>query len=859
MQIIASHINTDFDALASMLAAKKLYPDAQIVISSRQHMNVKRFLNIYRDTFDCVKDHEIDWSKVKELILVDVSTLNRVSPFVRDVNVEDINIVIYDHHESKEEIVENFEGKIERVGATVTILIEEIQKRNLSITSFEATLFGLGIYTDTGFFSFNHTTARDLKAASFLMEQGMNLEIVEKFSEQRLEPEQQYMLDKLFKDATTYERDGLQITLSTAEFDNVHSGLAIVAEKLLHIRGTDAALAIVRMKNHVIVVGRANSERINFIPFLKYLGGGGHKNAGSATIKNVELEEVFQKVTEKIDVMITPATIAKQIMTSPVKTISPDTTIEEAGILMYRYQHSGYPVVENGSILGVITRRDLDKALHHGLGHAPVKAYMSTEVITSTPYATLEEVQNLIIDYNIGRLPIVEKDEIVGIISRTDLIKALHAEALLEDFGEVPNNHIRNNIQVEMKQQLEDDLFSLLQKVGKIADKMKIKAYLIGGIVRDVLLHVPNDDIDIVIEGDGISFVKKLMETYGGDAIVHENFGTATWIHPSKIEIDIASSRLEYYERPASLPNVEKSTLQEDLYRRDFTINAMAVCLNEEEFGFLVDPFAGRLDIFNKRVRVLHNLSFVEDPTRIFRAIRFELRYDFKMDQQTEQLVLHSVQQVKDLSIDRMIAEVRRLFEEHYPTLVIRRLFELNFWEQYGVSKRKIPEIINHTNRMNKLFKEGKKFGLSTSKPPWFLNFMLPLFYQKDEQTANTFALTKQDKKFVKEIFSLKRKLSFEKQSIEKYHSILHRHSEEAILFFIASQKEETTYSLLDYLKKRAEMISFIDGKDLKKLGFKPGPRFSEIFLQLEKAQLKGEITNKHEAIAWIKTTFNVM
>src|SRR5699024_2813145 len=240
-------MNTDFDALASMLAAKKLHPNAQIVISNRQHSSVRRFLNIYRDSFRYVLDHEIDWAKVKELILVDVSELERVSPLTKKLPKEDLEIIIYDHHEGKGELRKPDDGKVEQVGAAVTLLIEEIKKKEIRLNSFEATLFGLGIYTDTGFFTYNHTSSRDLLAASFLMDQGMNLELIQKFSEQRLEAEQQSILDELFMQTENKSHDGLQVTIAQAKFDQVHGGLALVAEKLLDIKGTDAAIVVVGM------------------------------------------------------------------------------------------------------------------------------------------------------------------------------------------------------------------------------------------------------------------------------------------------------------------------------------------------------------------------------------------------------------------------------------------------------------------------------------------------------------------------------------------------------------------------------------------------------------------------------------
>src|SRR5690625_2296832 len=415
-----------------MLAAKKLYPNARIVISSRQHTNVKHFLNIYRDTFDYVYAHDIDWSKVKELILVDTSSLSRVSPRTRDLP-DDVAITIYDHHDPENR--HHFENgsQIEKVGATVTLLIEQIIKLEIPITSFEATLFGLGIYTDTGFFTYKHTTARDLKVASFLLENGMNLEIVRRFTEQNLLPEQQQLLDELFHAAKLFEFEGLSIVLSQTTLDEYVGGLALVTEKMLSINGADAVLNVVEMNKRIYIVGRASSPRVSLLPILKKWGGGGHRQAGSALVRDGKIDEIYEAIQENLQEMLMPAITAKDMMSTQFKTISPDTTIERAGELMYRYGHSGYPIVEKGKLVGLITRRDLDKANHHGLGHAPVKAYMSTNIVTITPEDTLEEAQQTIIENNIGRLPVIENETLVGIVSRTDIIGAIHEQAALTD------------------------------------------------------------------------------------------------------------------------------------------------------------------------------------------------------------------------------------------------------------------------------------------------------------------------------------------------------------------------------------------------------------------------------------------
>ncbi len=856
LKIIISHVNMDYDALASMIAAKKLYPDAQLVISDKQDDRVKRFLNIYRDQFDFVRDVHVEWSKVTTMILVDVASLGRVGKISDDFDVENVNFVVYDHHPEHPNNVKRNDGVVEPVGAAVTLLIEEIKERQLPISEFEATLFGLGLYTDTGNFIYKNTTTRDLQAASYLMDYGMNLEIVQRFSEQTLEPAQQDLLDQLLLNSKTYAIDGLEIIVSTYQLKKFQGGLALLTSKLLEIKGGDAALTVVKMKNHVHVVGRASSDRVSLPPLLKKFGGGGHKHAGSATVKHADQDVVLKDVLNHLDTMLQPAITAKEIMSHPVKTLTPETTIEEAGHLMYRYGHSGYPIVEDGHLVGLITRRDLDKGNHHGLGHAPVKAYMTTNIISIEPETTLEDIQKLIIEHNIGRLPVLQNGEIIGIVTRTNIIEIIHNEIGSIHEGK-DSNLTKLHLAKEMEKQLPQEVFTLLNQISETANRMYIPVYLIGGIVRDLLLKKPNDDIDIVVEGDGISFAKGLQEDYGGEVLEHDNFGTATWTHPTGLMIDITSSRLEYYDRPASLPDVELSTLEEDLNRRDFTINAMALRLSHDAFGELIDPFGGQDDLREKKIKILHNISFIEDPTRIFRAIRFEERYQFLMDDQTENLALNSIDKVKELTPNRIIQEMKRLFNEGHPPSVTERLFELNFWQQFGIQSSHQAFSFQTSKVLQKMyhkFTEDALEFIGNDEPSWFTYFLIPFHANSTIQDAEKFALTKDNMNLYQEIVHLNRYNEWDDiKKIGDYHVYLKDHSVEAILFIIANGTIKNRELAVEYLKRRDRLPRYFTGGDLMKLGLKPGPLFSELFLQLEMSQLNGEIMTKEKAEKWIE------
>ncbi|WP_186365516.1 CBS domain-containing protein [Salinicoccus cyprini] len=427
MQIIISHVNTDFDALASLIAANKLYPEAKVVIPNEQTAPVRQFLAIYRDSFDWIEDTLVDWSEVTDLLLVDVASLSRLGNYTDQLDAEQMTITVYDHHTPSGSNVKSDYEVIEPVGATVTLLLEEIIKRKIPISPLEATLFGLGIYTDTGAFTFPNTTHREFMVAGFLLEQNMNLEVIQRFSDYKLNPEQQHLLTRLFSGAKTYDKDGLTVIVSAHQIDGFLIELATITDKLLEISGADAVITVVKMEKHVHIVGRGRSNRIDLRPILEQFDGGGHPRAGSATVRRSELDDVLAEVDSRLDLILKTAVTARDIMSSPVATLAPESKIEAAGHLMDRGGYSGCPVVEDGRLIGIIARRDLEKANQHGLGHAPIKAFMSHDPITVEPGTTIEEVEELIITHNIGRLPVMMDGQLIGIVTRTDIIKVLHS------------------------------------------------------------------------------------------------------------------------------------------------------------------------------------------------------------------------------------------------------------------------------------------------------------------------------------------------------------------------------------------------------------------------------------------------
>ena len=236
-----------------------------------------------------------------------------------------------------------------------------------------------------------------------------------------------------------------------------------------------------------------------------------------------------------------------------------------------------------------------------------------------------------------------------------------------------------NQLTRQLLRRLPPRIVRLLRELGRSADEKGIGLYLVGGVVRDLLLKRRNWDVDLTVEGDGISFARQVTNRYGAGLALFERFSTARLVFPDGLKVDIASTRRESYADPAALPDVMTASLEEDLFRRDFTINAMAIQLNLAHWGALRDPFGGREDLKDKTLRVLHDRSFVDDPTRIFRAIRFAERFGFRIEPDTGRLLARASRAnlVARLSGPRLANEIFALMKEAHPDAAIRRLRRL--------------------------------------------------------------------------------------------------------------------------------------------------------------------------------------
>ncbi|MCD6223635.1 MAG: CBS domain-containing protein, partial [Deltaproteobacteria bacterium] len=558
MKVITCHKSPDFDAIASSIAAKKLYPDALLVLPPLPPYTMKNFLiqtSIYLYSPKLPK--ELNLNDIDTLIIVDTHSKERIETFEKIAGK--IKTICYDHHAEGD--ITNCTFYTDKVGATTTIMINELRKKNIDITPDEATLFLTGIYEDTGNLTYSSTTVKDFQACAWLLQKGGDLTLVSQILEKEMTAPQVNILNELIKNKNIHEIGNLKMGVTFASFDYYIHEAAISVEKMIKIENLDAIIAAIRMENRIYVIGRSEKKEIDISKFAKLFGGGGHSYAASATVKNITLTEVIEKIFNKLNEITLDAFTAEKIMTYPPRSIEYDQTVEEANEIMTRFSINVLPVFKSDKLIGIITRQTIQRALHHHLQHRTIEEFMTTDFKTVSFNTSFEKIRRIIIDEKQKLLPVLKRGEFIGVITRTNILHLLNKEKIRKHTLKI------ENINYKMKKGLPPNIYNLLKRIGSLAQQLKFNAYAVGGFVRDLILNRENLDIDIVIEENGITFAKEFAKLVKGKTATHEKFNTATVILPNKFKFDVATARQEYYEIPGSLPSIELSSIKQDLYR----------------------------------------------------------------------------------------------------------------------------------------------------------------------------------------------------------------------------------------------------------------------------------------------------
>lgn len=870
--VITCHANADFDALAAMIAVSKLYPGAALVFPGTQESSLKDYFiqsAMYLFNFTTLKD--IDPALVRVLVVVDTRQRSRLTHVEPLFAVPGLEIHIYDHHPPGDDALSGAVDVYLPWGATTSIIVDMLKAKGLTVDADEATILGLGIFEDTGGFTFKSTTEHDFEAAAWLRTMGMDLDVVRDIMSRELSTEQVAILSELIESAATHTINGVDIVLTEVSLESYVGDFALLTHKLMDMENIRVLFAIGRMGDRIQLVARSKAPEVDVGLVCASFGGGGHAYAASASIKDRTISQVRDELFALLYSHINPQLVVRDFMSSPVVRIEAAQTVAQAAEVMTRYGLKALPVVEYGDqVCGIIEGSLAEKAVGHGLGSERVTEYMLEDFQAVSEDQDLYQVMEIILGRRQRLVPVLRDHAMVGVITRTDLINLMVQEPARIPESLLSDKRQEKNIRHVLSERLPRAIVGLLQLAGQVGQDTGVEVYAVGGFVRDMLLGIPNDDIDLVVEGDGVAFAHALGERLGARVRPHLKFRTAVLILPSGQKIDVATARLEYYEYPAALPIVELSSLKMDLYRRDFSINTLAVHLCPPTFGRLVDFFGGQQDIKDGIIRVLHSLSFVEDPTRIIRAIRFEQRFQFKIGSQTERLIKNAVRLniFQRLSGARIRHELRLLAEDSAPVDALVRMRDLGLLQE-------ISPLLHFPQTKEALLEEIEKVItwyklLFRAQAPdiWIVYFLgLVSGFDAHQVLALTARLQFPPRR-VELVESTRRQLRFTAMQLAQWaknngrpadlYEILAPLSLEGLLYTMARQrKEELRKAVSQYLTHLQDVQIAVSGRDIAALGLPPGPHYSAILRAVKRAVLNAEVSTREEQLALARRLAN--
>lgn len=873
--LVLTHEKADFDAIASLLGAKKLFPEATALLPRQLNRNVEQFLTLYWDVLPFVRPQEWRRGKVERVLLVDAHSPGLVRSAL-ERPLDGLTIQVIDHHLDYEP-QPGWSYQVEGIGATATLLVEKLQTAGKSVTAEEATLLLLGIYEDTGSLSYDTTTARDACAAAWLLEQGAQLPVARQFLAIPLSSGQRALYDELLRHTKWVEIHDRSILITTAAapkgFDDE---ISAVAHRLRETLTPDALFVLVEIGDGVQVVARSGCEEIDVSRIARELGGGGHSRAAAAMVVDETLAGVEQRLRSLLPHVVEPATLVSAIMSYGVQTLPTTMTISEAAAFIQRHGHEGYPLYDERKqrLAGLLTRRAVDRAMGHGMGELPVSRIMKAGSVAVRPSDSLEQVRQLMLDEGWGQVPVLAEEDgegsngqrPIGIVTRTDILNAL--------FGPTPEKGEQNQQQL-LAESLSPPLWGMVQAVGKAAAELQMPLYFVGGIVRDMLLQKRPSDLDMVVEGDAIELVQHLQQRYGGEVHTHGRFGTAKWsltpqmwqVMEAQAEleartneplltelpasIDFVTARKEFYRQPTALPDVERGSIKLDLHRRDFTINTLAIRLDGAYLGELLDFYGGRRDLERGLIRVLHSLSFVDDPTRILRAARLEQRLGFQIEPHTAELIDDALPLLARVTGERIRHELELALAEADPVRVMERLDGLGVlahiypglsWPaEAAAAFRRVASYTGHP-LWGQTLAEG---------PPVFYYYALwlasfPAAVQRGvSRRLKTKNATEVDVVAVAELGGQLAKLA-EDARPSVVTRLLRPFAPRVLLAVRILHEGGPIAALIDrFVDEWQHVQTVISGHDLRQMGLTPGPQYGRLLERLLEARLDGEISDE--------------
>ncbi|MEK6221517.1 MAG: CBS domain-containing protein, partial [Chloroflexota bacterium] len=661
------------------------------------------------------------------------------------------------------------------------------------------------------------------------------------------------------------------ILLTVGDAKELDEDLSSIVHKLRDELEPDALIVLAEIPSGVQMVARATTEKVNVGALTKHFGGGGHTRAAAALIKDQSILSLKETLLKTLPNYIQQTKTVAEIMSRGPLLLAPDIPVQEVSNQMQLYGFEGYPVVRDGKVIGLVTRRAVDRTLRHKL-NLTVQEIMEAGNITVSEEASIERLQRIMTETGWGQIPVTDNsaEKIIGIVTRTDLLKILAPQEITQQ---------ADNLSKNLEERLSPARLSLLKAVAQAAKAKETALYIVGGFVRDLLINRPSQDYDLVVEGDAIALGNDLVHQYGGSLIIHKQFGTAKWQIASIRDslaaqlgsptmdklaandlpkfLDLVSARKEFYTHPSALPTVESGSIKLDLHRRDFTINTLAMRLDGRHYGQVYDYWGGKADLVKGIVRVLHSLSFVDDPTRILRAVRFEQRFSYQIGERTIELLTSALPLLERVSGDRIRHELNVILQEPDYQLIISRLNNLHIfpsihhalvWDEKNSERMEKSQKVSPENFW--------QFDITHPAYPLdlILRYVLWFISLPSINAASLMGRLRMPGWLTKIVIgacNLNEHLPALKNAQPSQAVALLENVPRVAIYahYLVAEDKKVKHVLKKFAEKWYMIQPGITGDHLRERGFPPGPYYREVLITLRDAWLDGKITSsKQEA-----------
>ncbi len=870
MRIITTHLSADFDAFAAAVCAVRLFPDSQVLFPGSQEVAVRRFLAESNLTYPELRLRTARSSKIEHAVVVDTRSRSRLGEVYDLIRRDRCPITLIDHHmEEDEDDLEADEVVGRPVGATCTIIAELYRERGIQPTTDEATLLLMGIYEDTGGLSYRETTPEDLRVSAWLLENGASLEWVRRWVLKALQPEQLELLNRMVEATEEVMVAGTPVAMSMIEVDRYHEEAAFVVHRWVEIfEIAVGAVMLVRPPNINLIL-RSRLPGLHIGKVAQRFGGGGHPTAASARITGMMPVELREVLLETLAVEMPPAATAIDIAARTIFTIDDTNNVEETKDRINQLRVNALPVrdSESGELIGLVTRQILDRALSHKMGDRPVRSVMQPELPLVSAATPLDDLRDIFLERSYRFVVVEDAGRPAGIVTRMELFRRLfehqHAAGASLDHRMAGSRPVSQPISRVLREVPPPWVQRLIVAAREVADRLGVEVYLVGGMVRDLLLERANEDVDLVVEGDGIAFAEALAVALDGRHHPHLPFLTAVVTLPDGLRVDVATARTEFYRTPAALPEVATSLIRQDLYRRDFTINALAITLSGERHGELVDFFGGRMDIQRREIRVLHSLSFIDDPTRALRAVRYARRLSFTIAPDTRNLISTALAEgVFDrLSGQRLRRELELLLAEPHPTPALALVADLGLLPAICPGLKWSEALRSYLMEVEGQLTWYQLEELGPPPEPWLLYLGGLALASRIPGALETLSGRLQLGGPVRDRFLVLaaavtaiRASAASGMSISQRAQVLERYPTEALLLAMSELPLESRRTLAAAAVAGARVRLPVSGQQLIDAGVSPGPHVGRA-LRLTRDALIDDMIHPEDSLAWALET----